>query len=179
MPLLVVQAFVNTYEADSGTDQLEDPAAARGWFADAGLLAPDEDPRATLTSAELELARRAREALRAMLRANGGGPSPGPDQLRVLAEVADAGSLRITVEPTGDIALDARAPSAVTRALIRILLVVRDAQRDGSWKRLKACGNAECEWAYFDRSHASRGRWCDMSGCGNRIKNRSLRARRR
>ena len=29
MPLLVVQSFVNTWEADSGTDVLADPASAQ------------------------------------------------------------------------------------------------------------------------------------------------------
>ena len=56
-----------------------------------------------------------------------------------------------------------------------LILIVRDAQRDGSWKRLKACRNDECLWAFYDRSHAGRGAWCDMATCGNRIKNRNLR----
>ena len=59
-----------------------------------------------------------------------------------------------------------------------LLLIVRDAQRDGSWDRLKACRNDECQWAFYDRSHAGRGSWCDMASCGNKIKNRNLRARR-
>ncbi|MBV8462703.1 MAG: CGNR zinc finger domain-containing protein, partial [Acidimicrobiales bacterium] len=37
---------------------------------------------------------------------------------------------------------------------------------------------AECHWAFYDRSHARRGAWCDMAACGNRAKNRTLRARR-
>jgi hypothetical protein len=27
-----------------------------------------------------------------------------------------------------------------------LMLVVRDAQRDGTWPRLKACSNPECGW---------------------------------
>jgi predicted RNA-binding Zn ribbon-like protein len=34
-------------------------------------------------------------------------------------------------------------------------------------------------WAFFDRSHARRGTWCDMAACGNMIKNRNFRARHR
>ena len=55
---------------------------------------------------------------------------------------------------------------------------MRDAQRDGTWARLKACNNPDCQWAYYDRSHAGRGAWCDMAVCGNRMKNRNLRSRR-
>ena len=60
-----------------------------------------------------------------------------------------------------------------------LLLVIRDAQRDGTWPRLKACGNPECQWAFYDRSHSRAGAWCDMATCGNRIKNRRLRQRQR
>ena len=37
-PLLLVQSFVNTWEADSGADLLADPAIAGRWLGDAGLL---------------------------------------------------------------------------------------------------------------------------------------------
>ncbi|HUZ19614.1 MAG TPA: CGNR zinc finger domain-containing protein [Acidimicrobiales bacterium] len=64
-------------------------------------------------------------------------------------------------------------------ALCFLLLVIRDAHRDGTWARLKACRNDACRWAFCDRSHAGRKAWCDMATCGNRIKNRILRPRRR
>ena len=43
---------------------------------------------------------------------------------------------------------------------------------------MKVCGNGECQWAFYDRSHGRKGAWCDMAACGNLIKNRNLRARR-
>jgi len=58
------------------------------------------------------------------------------------------------------------------------LLIIRDAQQDGTWARLKACRNRDCRWAFYDRSHTRRGAWCDMAVCGNLIKNRNFRARR-
>jgi predicted RNA-binding Zn ribbon-like protein len=63
--------------------------------------------------------------------------------------------------------------------LIELLLIIRDAQRDGSWSRLKACGNDECQWAFYDRSRNHGGTWCDMASCGNMLKNREFRARKR
>jgi predicted RNA-binding Zn ribbon-like protein len=53
--------------------------------------------------------------------------------------------------------------------------------RDGlgeEGKRLKACAAPDCRWIFFDRSHGSNGRWCDMSVCGARHKMRDYRARR-
>ncbi|MBV8999263.1 MAG: CGNR zinc finger domain-containing protein, partial [Solirubrobacterales bacterium] len=41
------------------------------------------------------------------------------------------------------------------------------------------CANPDCEWAFFDRSRNQQGSWCAMETCGNRLKNREFRARRR
>ena len=41
MPLLLVQSFVNTWDADHGSDLLLDPAAARDWLTRAGLWSTD------------------------------------------------------------------------------------------------------------------------------------------
>ena len=67
----------------------------------------------------------------------------------------------------------------LTGQLTKLLLVIRDAQRNGTWPRLKACLNFECRWAFYDRSHGRVGTWCNMASCGNRIKNRRLRQRQR
>ncbi|WP_286274529.1 CGNR zinc finger domain-containing protein [Mycobacterium antarcticum] len=38
--------------------------------------------------------------------------------------------------------------------------------------RLRPCANDECHLFLLDRSRAGTGRWCSMSGCGNRMKAR-------
>ncbi len=63
--------------------------------------------------------------------------------------------------------------------LFGLVLVMRDAQADGTWPRLKSCRNPDCHWVFYDRSHSPRGAWCDMAVCGNRLKNRALRKRRK
>ena len=171
MPLLLVQSFVNTYEADTGVDLLGDLENGRSWLMDAGLL--DDRP---LTWAELSMARDVRESLRTLLIQNAGGDTPTPAQQEPLAALAVNSRLRLMLHD-GLIEVEPEAGGEATR-LADLLLIVRDAQRDGSWKRLKACRNDECLWAFYDRSHAGRGAWCDMAACGNRIKNRNLRSRR-
>jgi predicted RNA-binding Zn ribbon-like protein len=126
MPLLVVQSFVNTWEADAGTDLLGDPE---------------------------------------------------PSELEVLRELSETCRLMPVVGAPGTVEL--LPDDGVGMPWIaRLLLIIRDAQGDGTWDRLKACRNPDCRWAYYDRSHAGRGAWCDMAVCGNRIKNRNLRSRR-
>jgi predicted RNA-binding Zn ribbon-like protein len=172
MPLLLVQSFVNTYEADTGVDLLADLNAGVPWLKEAGLLG-----RWSVTSAELEQAREVRESLRALLVHNGGGERPSAAQLRPLAALGAASRLQPIVGDDGLVDLESEVGATSIR-LATLLLIVRDAQHDGSWTRLKACRNDECLWAFYDRSHAGRGAWCDMASCGNKIKNRNLRARR-
>ena len=50
---------------------------------------------------------------------------------------------------------------------------------DGDWARMKACGNPECRWAFYDGSKNRSGRWCEMASCGNRMKARAFRERAR
>jgi predicted RNA-binding Zn ribbon-like protein len=175
VPLLLVQAFVNTWDADSRRDLLAEPAAARQWLAAAGLWAAQRAP----APAELHLARRVRESVRALLAANAAGRPPAAADLQPLRELAAAGRLDLGVAPGGQVSLGPDPVTGPEAGLLMLLLVIRDAQRDGSWQRLKACANPECRWAFYDRSHSRAGAWCDMATCGNRIKNRRLRQRQR
>lgn len=172
-PLLLVQSFVNTWDADHASDLLLDPAAARGWLTEAGLWTADRAPE----PAELHLARAVREAIRALLVANAGGPPAAAGVLDPLRAVARASRPVLNVEPDGRVSLGTESAGGIQPALLTLLLVIRDAQHDGTWPRLKACGNPDCQWAFYDRSHSRVGAWCDMATCGNRIKNRRLRQR--
>jgi predicted RNA-binding Zn ribbon-like protein len=174
-PLLVVQAFVNTWDSDRNIELLGDVESGERWFAQSGLLGAGE----RLTPAALERARGVREAIRALLIENAGGPGPTHEQLGLIADVAGAGSLRLQLAQDRSVQIDPSTAAPIDAVLLRVLLIVRDAQHDGTWARLKACGREECLWAFYDRSHSQRGKWCDMAACGNREKNRALRARRR
>jgi len=175
MPLLLVQSFVNTWDGERGSDLLLDPSAARDWLTEAGLWSAERAP----DPAELHLARGVREGIRAMLVANSGRPPPGPGELQPLQAVVQAAPLALQVSPGGQVSLGPKSADRPDAGLLTLLLVIRDAQREGTWRRLKACGNPDCQWAFYDRSHSGVGAWCDMATCGNRIKNRRLRQRHR
>ena len=173
-PLFRIQALVNTAELPEGPDRLADVHDARAWLVDNGLLAPTAD----LTVADLDLARGVREALRAMLVHNSGGPAPSDEAMSALRLAAAQGTARAHCDDAGEVRLTATGDT-VRERLVELILVMRDAQRDGSWARLKACANDECHWAFYDRSRNHGGTWCEMSSCGNKLKNREFRARRR
>ncbi len=167
MPLLRVQGFVNTYDVENETDLLADVETARAWLTDAGLVAKG----ATLGDADLALAREVREGIRALLE--------GGHEVDPLRRVAAAHRARLTVTDDGAVGLENAAEGQLGDGLFELLLTIHGAQEDGSWSRLKVCANPDCRWAFFDRSRNQQGNWCSMAVCGNRMKNRQLRARRR
>lgn len=50
---------------------------------------------------------------------------------------------------------------------------------DGDPARIKTCENEDCRWVFYDKSRNRSRRWCDSSGCGNLMKVRRFRERRK
>ena len=186
MPLLRVQAFVDTLDQDLHTDMLADAGQARAWLSDAGLRDCGQDeagwPGPDFWD-DLRLAREARASIRALIGRDAHSEPLTPGELEPLRTVLREAPPRLDVTADGRVLLSAPSPAErparVADGILQLLLIIRDAQADGSWDRLKLCGNPDCRWAFYDRSHSRRGAWCDMASCGNRLKNRNLRARRR
>jgi predicted RNA-binding Zn ribbon-like protein len=179
MPLLLVQAFVDTLDRDLGTDVFAHADQARAWLADAGLRVADPAGSDAGFADDLRLAREARDGIRALIGRNTGDEALTLDDLAPLEKVLGQAQPRLDVGTDGRVRLGPDLPArALTDGLLVLLLIIRDAQADGTWDRLKLCGNPDCRWAFYDRSHSRRGAWCDMASCGNRLKNRNLRARR-
>ena len=167
MPLLRVQAFVNTYDVEDETDLLADLETASAWLTDAGLLAEG----ANLGEADLAFAREVREGIRSLL--------AGGDEVESLRRVAASHRARLTVAEDGTVGVEPARAGELGDGLFGLLLTIHGAQEDGSWSRLKVCANPDCRWAFFDRSRNQQGNWCNMAVCGNRLKNRQHRAQRR
>jgi predicted RNA-binding Zn ribbon-like protein len=64
-------------------------------------------------------------------------------------------------------------------ALSALAAELYDGARDGSLDRLKMCAAEECRRVFFDRSKPATRRWCMSTLCGNRIKTRAYRERKR
>jgi predicted RNA-binding Zn ribbon-like protein len=169
-PLELVRSFVNTRDIEDGVDELSSPRALASWLRGHGLLHAGRVARA-----DLDQARRVREALRAHLAANNG-VSVRKEAAVTLSGAARRADLRLRFEPDGSARLE---PSArgVDGALGRLLAIAAAAIADGSWSRLKACRAQECRWAFYDGARNRSRRWCSMAVCGNRHKARAYRER--
>ncbi|MGJ6960548.1 CGNR zinc finger domain-containing protein [Streptosporangium sp. G11] len=173
-PLALVQAFVNSVNVEFGPDHFATVEGLATWLGRNGLDGPRVEPG--------ELDRRdaviLREALRALLRENNGGP-PDPQARRTVEHIARDCPLVVGFDgKDGGLGLRP-ALTDVRGALASVLASVAGAVADGSWQRLKACGEHRCEWIFYDRSRNRGSRWCSMAVCGTRAKMRTYRETKR
>jgi predicted RNA-binding Zn ribbon-like protein len=163
--LRAVQAFVNTFDIEGGTDELTTPAALATWFRTTGLV----EGQVRVGGDDLTKAVQLREALRTLLFANNGGELDNRAR-RVLDQAAITARYTVrfgsaqpqaTLEPTA---------AGAAGAFGALLASVFAAIQDGTWYRLKACRRDACRWVFYDHSNARSGVWCSMSICGNRTK---------
>ena len=171
-PLLLVQAFVNTREVGQENDLLGEPPHGGPVAAPDGLLGaevtagPEDSGRPRVPGGHPRAAGEERRR-----------PAPTAGELRPRDWRSSPPGRGWPWTPTaGSSWTPARGAGSLT-GWSAWCLIIRDAQRDGTWPRLKVCGNDVCLWAFYDRSHSRRGAWCDMAVCGNLIKTRNLRAR--
>ncbi len=164
--------FVNTLDVDAGQDELSTSRALDAWLAERELTSPSAAPA---SEADHRHALELREALRTLMLANNG--EAGDERAaQELERAARRGSSACTSGPVGSVSL---APDAdgLDGALAALLVPVSHAIADGSWQRVKACREASCTWAFYDRSRNRSGVWCEMAVCGNRTKVRAYRER--
>ncbi|MFE9576102.1 CGNR zinc finger domain-containing protein [Nocardia sp. NPDC006044] len=167
-------AFINTRHCPDGDDVLADeraPAWLTSWLGrdDAALhVGPD----ALLALRDL------REGMRELAAANNG-QQPDTGVIEGAATVLASAPviLRLGDNQRGPhLVAEADADPArhAAAAVAQSYLTVR---ASGDWARVKSCAAADCRWVYFDTSRNRSRRWCDMTNCGNRAKNRTWRER--
>ncbi len=111
-----------------------------------------------------------------MLVAHNGGGSVPAQASRTLDDAARRARLRLHFDDDGGASLVPEA-AGVDGALGRLVAIVHDSIAQGTWSRLKACREHECEWAFYDHTKNRSGAWCSMQVCGNRAKARAFRER--
>lgn len=168
-----VQEFVNTNDIEAGTDALGTPRQLHDWLAAAGEIHAGEK----VTREAHRRAIAVREGIRALGLAN----NDRPLQRDVVAAMNRAARQSTLIPTVKDAATWQLQPArrGVDGFLAGLVGTVVTTMADGSWSRVKACGNDACQWLFFDQSRNHSGTWCSMAECGSRMKARAYRARRR
>lgn len=170
-PLRLVQQFVNSAEPDEDLDEMTTPAELRGWLSARGMT----DESSEISETDLQRALDVREGLRAVLFTHNGGERDA-EAIARLERAAATAALRASFPAEGDPGL-VPARDGVNGALAALLAIVAASSADGGWRRLKACADPSCRWAFYDHSRNRSGRWCSMATCGNQHKARNFRER--
>jgi predicted RNA-binding Zn ribbon-like protein len=170
----LVQAFVNSFwDLDAGgADAWGDARAYARWLRDRGFSATG------VAAADRARAIELREALRRLARGHHDGVAPAASDMVVLNAAAGRAPLHVRFAGDGT-ALHEPAGDGPDAALALVLGVVAEARADGRWSRVKACPGPHCGWLFYDASRNRSRQWCSMEICGNRVKGREFRARRR
>jgi predicted RNA-binding Zn ribbon-like protein len=170
--LRLVQALVNTLNAELGQDLLGTAADATRWLGAAGLLSADSP----LTVAEHRGLVELREAIRQVLGTHTEGRADAEAASR-LSVALGCCRLAAAIDPAGAVALVSADHDPFARVVGSVAIAIAEAGAVGTWQRLKSCPGQLCGWAFYDRSASARSRWCSMQVCGARSKMRAYRDR--
>jgi predicted RNA-binding Zn ribbon-like protein len=164
----LVRRFVNTFDIETGDDDLGSPAEARAWLGEQGW-------RATVGKREHEELVQVREAIRDLVSLRG----TDADGDAVAAFDAIARRHPLVMQLASREVLAPSSERGVDGFVGRVLAIVAAAELDGSWDRMKACANHGCRWLFYDHSRNRSRTWCSMDICGSQAKMRAYRDRRR
>ena len=170
--LRLIQALVNTLNAETGRDLLGTAPEAGRWLAAAGLLPSGS----VLTGVQRAALAELREATRQVL----GGHierREDPEAAGRLTMALAPSRLTLAVDPAGGVRLVSADHDPFSRVIGAVAAAIAEAATTGTWARLKCCPGRRCGWAFYDRSASSRSRWCSMQICGARAKMRAYRDR--
>lgn len=148
-----------------GSDALATPDLLKSWL---GLHGLNQRADAETWREAIAL----RDALRSFLELP---PHERGAAASALDGAASAYPLRITIGASGGMTL---VPQAGADTLGMVLAQLHTLAVTGQLDRLKTCADSDCRWVFLDRSKPGSRRWCSSTGCGNRQKTRTYRARR-
>ncbi len=181
--------FANTASGrggDHALDHLTEPGHVVAWAAHAGILDPGASAAALARlgdqgmAALLPSARALRETIHRIATALANGREPDPADLDAAAHASAQAIAAATLArgPDGYRWTWPVDPLSLWTILGPVALSAVGLLREGDLARVKQCPGEHCGWVFFDLTKNGSRRWCEMSVCGNRAKQRRFAARR-
>lgn len=168
-----VRAFINT-AVTAEEDVLSSPDRASEWLLRHELLDAAEE----IGAADLVFLSDWRRALRDVALANNGGAQTAAEL--AWGDMRDRAArlpLRLLVGQTPEQTSIVPAGTSAQRVAGRLAGYLYDGVKAGTFRRLKACPEQTCLYAFYDHSKNASATWCSMAVCGNRAKARRRRER--
>jgi predicted RNA-binding Zn ribbon-like protein len=158
-------------------DRLENPRWLRRFLARWGL------PSLDVTDGDTGRAlRELRSLLQRLVGRAAAGKSPRDSDLAALNSYLAAGPVVRHLERDKDAYRVRLVPlqRATSAVLAEIASSFTEVLVEGDPSRIKICQNPDCTWVFYDGSRNRTRRWCEgPTGCGNLLKVRRFRERRR
>jgi predicted RNA-binding Zn ribbon-like protein len=151
-------------------ERLCTPQDLARWIVGTGML----DTPPSVTGSQLAAGRTLREAINRLARP---GIEPEPGDREELNRWAARAPLAPQLTAGGKLVWVADRPIAATFAAIAHDAV--DLLSGPLAGRIRECGAADCALLFVDTSRPGRRRWCSTEGCGNRVRTRAYRQRRK
>jgi predicted RNA-binding Zn ribbon-like protein len=167
----LVRDYVNTFDFETGIDEIATPDELAMWFSEQGLVDDLVEP----SDEEVTDALAVREAIRDLLLTNNGVEADSEGASKTLEEAGRKAHLGVRFEDGRPVL--APEDDGARGALGRIVAAVAELAPTDEWKRLKTCRDEHCRVAFYDKSRNRSRAWCSMEVCGNREKARSFRQR--
>lgn len=184
--------FANTVDGtrEGGpTENLTDYATLVAWSRQVGLITIDEGEQLLkeaqrqpeMAQAALERARLLRESIFTIFSRLDLGKKPEMGDIETLnRELARSMGRVQVVQQADDFTWGwQREPLSLDWMLGPIARSAADLLTSDDLPRVRECANDECNWLFVDRSRNHSRQWCDMKSCGNVVKVRRYRARKR
>jgi predicted RNA-binding Zn ribbon-like protein len=157
------------------SDELTGPRELAVWMSQRGLLAENTK---MITTAMFDSALQLRASVRAYLECDPAERRKDNEAVRSLNKAMKL--FPLVAEAPDDRRLVLRGSRGdVLAGLSAVVAELYDGSIKGTLDRLKMCAAEECRRVFFDRSKPATRRWCMSTLCGNRMKTRTYRERRR
>lgn len=170
---LDLRHFVHHGMQHREADELAGPRELGAWMSRRGLLSTG----ARITPAMFEAALDLRSNIRDYLQRDAADWRKAKDAVGALNRAVQLFPLAVEAGHRGMVLRPARSDALA--GLSAVVGELYTASIDGTLDRLKMCASEECRRVFFDRSKPATRRWCMSSLCGNRMKTRAYRERRR
>ena len=156
-------------------DRIENPKWLSGFLMRCGVASRP------LPGAGREALRRLRSVLRRSATALMAGKAPGRRDLGAINRCLSDAPLtrRVAAEGEGFAVELVPRVGGIARVLGEVTGSFAELLATGDPARIKICANTDCGWVVYDESRNRTRRWCDASECGNLLKVRRFRKRRR